>query len=104
MNVTLRTGALALALLAGTTLAAAPALADRGHHSHWDKKSWGKKHYKHSGKHSKRYSYKRYGNKKNHGWNRGYSRYNSYSYRGPRYGYSQPYYYRSSPRFGIQIF
>ncbi len=54
MNVTLRTGALALALLAGTTLAAAPALADRGHHSHWDKKSWGKKHYKHSGKHSKR--------------------------------------------------
>jgi Ni/Co efflux regulator RcnB len=104
MNKTFRTGALALALLAGSALVAAPAMADRGHDG-WNKKSWSKKS-KHGGKH---YSHRGYG-KKGHGYrnygyrdygHRGYSR---YGYRGPRYGYGWPYVYGGGPGFSIRIY
>jgi hypothetical protein len=109
MNITLRTGALALALLAGSALVAAPAMADRGH-DNWGKKSWSKS-YKHGGNYHNRYARKGYG----HGWNkksyghggygyRGYNRYGWNGYRGPRYGYGWPYYYRGGPGFSIRIY
>lgn len=104
MNLSLRTGALALALLAGSVLVAGPALADRGHHGRghdksWSK-SWNKKHYKHN-KHRKYDGYARKGYSKK--W-RGYPRYGSYGYGGPRYryGYGWPGYY-GGPRSGFSI-
>jgi|GEM_PF-1677414 len=104
MNITLRTGALALALLAGSALVAAPAMADRGH-DNWNKKSWSKS-YKHGGKH-RDYAHRGYGQgwkKKGHGWNRGHSRYGWSGYRAPRYGYGRPYYGRGGPGLSIQIY
>jgi hypothetical protein len=100
MTLSLRTGALALALLAGSALVAGPALADRGHHGHGHNKSWSKswnnKHYKH-GKHQN-YAYRNYGyNKRWHG----YSRYGWYGY--PRY-YGWPGYYTPRSGFSIQIY
>ena len=116
MNITLRTGALALALLAGSALAAAPAMADRGY-DHWNKKSWSKS-YKHGGKH-RGYAQRDYGhgwNKKGHGYKghgyrghgyrdygyRGYNRYGWNGHRGSRYGYGWP--YRGGPGFSIRIY
>lgn len=92
MNTTLRTGALALALFAGTALVAAPAMAD---HDDWKKKSWNKHGYKHGKKH---YNYSYRGHNRNYGWNRGYSWKKRY-YGPPRYGwygYGWPYYYGGS--------
>jgi hypothetical protein len=104
MTLSLRTGALALALLAGSALVAGPALADRGHHGRWDdrswSKSWNKKHYKHR---NHGYAHRHHGKK----W-RGYPRYGAYGYGGPRYryGYGWPGYYapRSGFGFGIRIY
>ncbi len=115
MNSILRTGALALALLAGGALTAAPAMADRGH-DNWDKKSWSKKS-KHGGKH-RDYGYRDYGHgwkKKGHGYRghgyrdygyRGYGHrgHGRYDYRGPRYGYGWPYVYGGGPGFSIRIY
>jgi hypothetical protein len=100
MNTMLRTGALALALLAGTALAAAPAMADRGHH---DNKSWSKSYKKHSYKHRghHNYAHKGYGRHKGYGYNRGYGR-NHYSWYGYRRSYGWPYYY-GGPGFSIHI-
>jgi len=103
MGITLRTGALALALLAGTALTTAPALADRDHHD-WDKKSWNKKHYKRGREHHDRYGHRGRGHgwKRGYGWDRGYGRYGWYGHRGPRYGYGWP--YRPRPGFSIEIY
>ena len=110
MNIRLRTGALALALLAGSALIAAPAMADRGH-DHGGKKSWSKS-YKHGGKH---HSYSRGHGKKGHGYrgygyreygyrDHGHTGYSRYGYRAPRYGYGWPYVYGGGPGFSIRIY
>ena len=89
MNVTLRTGALALALIAGTVMTAAPAMADRSHHGRYDKswnKSWNKKHYRYD-KHRKY---------------RGHARGHRY-YRYGGYGPRRPYGWFGGPGFSIII-
>jgi hypothetical protein len=104
MGITFRTGALVLALLVGTALTAAPAMADRDHHD-WDRKSW--KHYKHGHKHHHdRYAHRGRGHgwKRSHSWDRRYGRYGWYGYRSPRYGYGWPYYYRPRPGFSVEIY
>lgn len=105
MTLSLRTGALALALLAGSALVAGPALADRGHHGRWDdrswSKSWSKKHYKHY-KHRKHHGYAHRGHGKK--WRKGYSRYGWYGYGGSRYGYGWPGYYTPRSGFSIRIY
>lgn len=95
MSIMLRAGALALALLAGTALTAAPAMAG---YDHWGKKSWNKKYgYKHGRKH------RGYANR---GWNGGYGgygwkRYGYYGYPRSHYGWGWPYY---RPRGGFSIY
>lgn len=80
MKTMLRNGALALAVIAGSALVAAPAMADRHHdyHHHW-KKEW-------------KHSY----NNHNH-WNRGYA----YRHHYRNYGWGWPGYY--GPGFSLYI-
>jgi hypothetical protein len=107
MNSTVRTGALALALFAGTALVAAPAMAG---HDDWNKKSWNKhnkKHYGYNKGWNKNYGYNK-GWNKNYGWNNGYGWNKGYNYGWkPRYGYGRPAYgwpyYYGGPGFAIII-
>jgi hypothetical protein len=107
MHIALRTGALALALLVGTALTAAPAMADRGGHGNWNNKSWNKSWNKsYNKKHYKNRGHARKGHSRNHryGWDRGYGgrRYGGYGY---GYGYGRAPYglFYGGPGFTIQI-
>ncbi|MGK2922253.1 MAG: hypothetical protein ACSLE4_05625 [Methyloceanibacter sp.] len=97
MNIALRTGALALALLAGTVMTAAPAMADRGHHDRSWGKSWNKKYYQHN-RH-------RGHARKGRGWNNRYGWDRRYGHRHDRYGYRRPAYgwFYGAPGFSIHI-
>ena len=93
MNIALRTGALALALLAGTVLTAAPAMADRGYHDRSWGKSWNKKHYQHN----RHRGHARKGYNNRYGWDRRYS-HSRYGYRRPAPGW-----FYGAPGFSIII-
>ena len=97
-----RVSAVALALVAGTALAASPAMAGGGYHDRWGGKSWGKKHYKHY-KHRKHYS--RRGNR-GYGWNRRYYGWNKRYYDPYWYGPRRPAYgwYHGGPGFSLRIY